>query len=76
MVPVTMSRDELLMVLEDIKERVEAGDSFEGSVEYLIPEEDAPPGSFAVRASYRVGNTMGQGGLRMIGEWAEEGPGW
>lgn len=30
-----------------------------------------PDGDFQVRASYRIGNLMGQGGVRMIGEMQE-----
>jgi hypothetical protein len=59
--------------------RVMEGDSMEGSIEYLLPPtpDELPDGEghakwadaeFAVRASYRVGNSMGQGGVRMIGE--------
>jgi hypothetical protein len=70
--PVNISREALIGILEDILNRVRAGDSFEGSIEYLLPEDmDAPARSFDVRASYRIGNTMGQGGLRMIGEMRE-----
>lgn len=79
--PVWMSHDELVGVLADIHDRVRAGDSFEGSIEYLIPgaddgRRDHRPyvteaewlrGSM-VRASYRIGNLQGQGSLRMIGE--------
>lgn len=65
--PVNLSREDLLSILDDIRDRVAGGDSFEGSIQYLLPEdENADPGSFDVQASYRVGNTMGQGGMRMI----------
>lgn len=64
-----MSQTDLLAVLDDIRQSVAAGDSFEGSIEYLMPgplgmdtDED-----FAVMASYRVGNSMGQGGVVLIG---------
>lgn len=72
MCPVNMSHEDLLALLDDIRARVAEGDSFEGSLQYLIPlDDDAPARSFDVQASYRVGNTMGQGGLRMVGEWRE-----
>jgi len=72
LLPETMPREMLLHILDDIRAKVAAGDSFEGSIEYLIPEADgAPAGSFDVRASYRIGNLHGQGGMRMIGRWAE-----
>lgn len=75
LVPQAMSKDEFAAVLRDILERVEAGDSYEGNIEYLMPGEDdypspadIPPGvDFMVRGVYRVGNLMGQGGTRMIG---------
>lgn len=105
MKPIPMSRPELMAVLDDIRESVAAGDSFEGSIEYLIPvpgpcwwchgtgrasvvlggpcqvcdgsgraklteeEEDA---DFLVQASYRVGNRMGQGGVRLVGNLDDE----
>lgn len=69
MKPVGMSKDELLAVLDDIRAVVAADDSFEGSIEYLIPlPEQELEADFAVRASYRTGNSMGQGGVRLIGE--------
>lgn len=68
-IPVTLSREDLLAVLDDIRERVATGDSFEGHIEWLIPDdESASAGSFDVRGAYRVGNTQGQGGMRVIGE--------
>ncbi|MFF8829280.1 hypothetical protein [Streptomyces sp. NPDC015131] len=62
-----MSREELLSLLDDIRDRVATGDSFEGHIRYLIAE----PGSqhpFDVAALYRIGNSMGQGGARIIGD--------
>lgn len=68
--PVLMTQAELLAVLDDIRSRVDAGDSFEGNLTYAIPEaEDAPADSFDVVATYRIGNLQGQGGMRMLGEW-------
>lgn len=54
--PVYMSKNDLLAVLADM------GDP--------VTDPDGP--GFRVRASYRIGNSMGQGGLRMIGEWQDE----
>jgi hypothetical protein len=64
-----MTQEDLAMTLRDMAARVAAGDSFEGSIRYLMPtEEDARDGAYAVvAASYRIGNTMGQGGVRLIG---------
>jgi hypothetical protein len=69
-----MSQDALAYVLRHMAMCVEQGDSFEGSIEYLmpIPEEEGqefPEGTYAlVQASYRIGNLDGQGSVRMIGE--------
>lgn len=72
------STDELVEILESIIAAVRAGDSFEGFVEYLLPvacaedEERAAKdrrwaeADFAVRARYRVGNSMGQGGMSVF----------
>lgn len=73
-----MTTDELVLVLRDMADRVANGDSLEGSVEYLMPEPLADPGidpdaHFAVRASYRIGNTQGQGGVRLVGRDDDEG---
>lgn len=71
--PVPMSQPELVALLEDILERVKASDSLEGSIEWALPDEGGPEDAYAmVRASYRVGNTAGQGGMRMVGEMASE----
>jgi hypothetical protein len=64
--PQQMSREELLAVLDDIRKGVESGDTLEGSFEFLLDyDSDAP--AWQVRAFYRTGNTMGQGGSRLIG---------
>lgn len=73
--PTPMSKDELLMILEEMHDLVEQDDSFEGFLNYLIPYPpagDPEEADFMVEARYRIGNTMGQGGMRMIGEWREK----
>lgn len=78
-VPIATTKDELLMILDDIRNKVEEGDSFEGFLNYLmpdytgIPEEDEKLKDidFMVEARYRIGNSMGQGGMRMWGEMKE-----
>jgi len=71
-VPRNIPHEDLVGLLEDITARVRAGDSFEGSITWALPEDPAaPPTSFDVMASYRIGNLQGQGGMRSIGEWAE-----
>ena len=63
-----VSKDELLGILDDMRRAVAADDSFEGSLEYLMPGPLGldPDADFAVMASYRVGNSMGQGGEVLI----------
>jgi hypothetical protein len=66
MAPVT--KDELLAIIDDIRERVAIGDSWEGYLNYLMPDEDDPDDVVArVEVRYRIDNLMGQGGMRMIG---------
>jgi len=119
--PIPMSMEDLVAILNDITDSIEGGDSFEGSLEYLMPmppaghevtlgELQGDPGcttcgmgvrrsdaeeigedpvamlarahqgdpattaagertDFMVRASYRIGNRDGQGGMRMVGEF-------
>ena len=69
--PVYMTQEELLDVIDDIRQRVAAGDSYEGFLNYLLPDEDDPPQGFRVEARWRVGNLQGQGGMRVVGEMHE-----
>lgn len=64
-----MTTDEFLAVLDDVRSRVAEGDSFEGYVEYAIPEDAAA--EFDVRAGYRIGNRNGQGSFRLIAKQDE-----
>jgi hypothetical protein len=41
--PVPASRETLLALLDDIRHHVEIGDSFEGSLEYLMPYPEMCP---------------------------------
>lgn len=76
MLPVYMSKNDLLAVLDDMRAQIAADESFEGSMSYEFPwntfcdpvDTDDPEGGFRVRAAYRIGNSMGQGGMRMVGE--------
>ena len=80
LIPVEMTPAEVAEVLRDMAERVEQGDSYEGSIEYALPDvpewaqrgepqpEDWVERDYRlVRGAYRIGNTMGQGGTRLIG---------
>jgi hypothetical protein len=78
-VPAYLTKQQLIDVLIDVLNVVCADDSFEGSLSYEFPWNqahgdpvtDPSPNGFRVRASYRIGNSMGQGGLRTIGEMRE-----
>lgn len=60
-----MSREELINLLDDIKERVAAGDSHEGKLHYLLDTDAERP--FKVAALYRVDGTLGTGRTEMVG---------
>lgn len=67
--PVPMDKATLLKILDDIRILVDAGDSYEGSIEYLMPGPGDPEDAeFMVRGAYRIGNLQGQGGMRLIGK--------
>lgn len=61
-----MEPKQLAAVLLDMSVHVEQGDSYDGSISYETDYEGGEPG-FGVVAAYRVGNLMGQGGMRVIG---------
>jgi hypothetical protein len=64
-----LTKRELLEVIDDMRDRIERDDSWEGYLNYLLPEPGDPEETFAqVEARYRVGNSDGsQGGMRMLG---------
>lgn len=62
--PKRMHADDLAAILTDMAARIPAGDSFGGSIEYEIA--DGAAHEFDVLGAYRIGNTMGQGGTRII----------
>lgn len=67
MKPIKLSKDDLIATLKDIIGLIEADDSMEGSFEYTFGEE-CERGEFMVRAAFRTGNSMGQGGITLIGD--------
>ena len=79
LVPAYLSKEQLIGVLVDMLNLVCADDSFEGSLSYELPWQkqcgdpvtDPTGPGFRVRASYRTGNSMGQGGMRTVGEMRE-----
>jgi len=68
--PLTVDKATLVATLRDILAFVEADDSAGGFVEYEWSDE---PGKFDVRAHYRIGNSAGQGGMRILHEDASDG---
>jgi len=60
-----MSREELLALIDDIRQRVASGDSFEGKLQYLLGTDSDKP--FEVAALYRIDNKLGQGRTRIVG---------
>lgn len=66
--PLRMTADQVAAVLADMSERVGRGDSFDGSISYYTDyeREESDGFDFDVTAAYRVGNTMSQGGMRII----------
>ncbi len=63
-----MSKEELLSIIDEMGDRVGAGDSFEGFLNYLLPfPDDDDSIHFRVEVRFRVGNSEGQGGMKMIG---------
>jgi hypothetical protein len=58
-----MKTEDLLALLADVSRCIQADDSYEGS---LVWEATMRPHEFEVYASYRVGNSMGQGGVVLV----------
>ncbi|WP_186191239.1 hypothetical protein [Burkholderia gladioli] len=63
-----MSRADLIQFLDDTKRALLADDSFEGRINYtcLAPEVDLGDDEFEVSAAVRLGNSEGQGSLRLV----------
>lgn len=60
--PARLTKEQLVVILRDIAQRVAGGDSLEGNISYSVFE-----GDFHVNGVYRLGNLQGQGGCRVIG---------
>lgn len=63
--PKRMTEAETAAILRDMADRVEAGDSWDGSISYST-DYDGDGSGLDVTATYRTGNLMGQGGMRAI----------
>ena len=67
-----MSKDELIEVVKGILSSIEADDSFEGSLNYSCMHPAVTGSEFEVGAMFRVGNSMGQGGMVVIDNLPED----
>ncbi|WP_186029454.1 hypothetical protein [Burkholderia gladioli] len=63
-----MNRTDLIQLLDDTKRALLADDSFEGRINYtcMAPEVELGDDEFEVSAAVRLGNSEGQGSMRMI----------
>jgi hypothetical protein len=75
--PKPMTHAELADLLEELAARVRAHDSFEGHIAWELPDMPDPAQSVAetadclVTGGWRVGNTMGQGGMQFTGPFVQ-----
>lgn len=56
----------LAVVLRNMADRVERGDSLEGNIEYHAAEGSDE--LYTITGMYRIGNLEGQGGVRLLGK--------
>lgn len=61
-----VDRTFLVKTLRDMAEHVERGDSFGGGIEYSCVDDDLGEGEFEMKCVYRVGNSNGQGEMRIL----------
>lgn len=67
-----MNEQGFLEVLDDLRLWVMGRDSMEGTLEYTWTDE---PGTYRVKAFLRCGNSLGQGGARIISQHTEQNQG-
>src|SRR4051794_38107641 len=65
-VPAPCTKAELVSVLEDALARVRGGDSWEGTITWVMPTDEAwlQSSEYGLSARYRIGNSHGQSGVR------------
>ena len=57
---------QLIETLSEISKAIQDGDSFEGHISYSCLEEHLERDEWEVSGAYRIGNNMGQGGMRVM----------
>jgi len=57
--------EQLLALFDELKSRIQSGDSFEGTLTYACVDH-LQSGEWEVSGSYRIGNQAGQGGVRVL----------
>jgi hypothetical protein len=74
------SREQVLSILDDIRDRVARGDTSWGYIQYQFPQEDGEGHDLSVVADYEVGELSGTTTMRTIGQTTsyapEHGPMW
>jgi len=50
-----LTTEELLMLLDELKSRIQTGDSFEGALTYTFLDDELQPGEWEVSGTYGVG---------------------
>ena len=65
-----LSKEETIKVFQSIITAIENDDSFQGSIEYEVVDQNNFEcyWEFQVFAAYRIGNSQGQGGMVLIKE--------
>lgn len=61
-----IKKEDLKILLVNLANSIEEGDSFEGNLSYTCMEDHIPPGSFELTGAFRTGNTQGQGGTTIL----------
>jgi hypothetical protein len=70
--PKPMTKSELLALIDEVRELIVNDDSWEGLINWLMPDPaqgDDDGVDFRVEARYRIGNSQGQGGIQIVGDW-------
>lgn len=64
---IRVTKKQVAELLRAVADEVESGDSMEGNITWLLPQEDdAKPGELDLDAKWRVGNLDGQGGMVIL----------